>query len=160
MYRDQSISIADFDIEQILKKNTDNYLIIDWLSITSNLSEPIFGKPFSPEFIIDILTGKVKIIIGLDADALIKTFNVFGLKANWLTEKETSKRKQTAVTKGIVVINKKGIVVHLPSGEEITIFGGIISKILYDSIKPSSVANSILSINESKTQYKNEDSII
>ncbi|MBI5021555.1 MAG: hypothetical protein HZB59_08975 [Ignavibacteriales bacterium] len=137
--------MAGFAIEQILKEQTENYLIIDWLSITSNLSEPLFGKPFPPDFIIDILTGKVKVIIGINADALIDTFNSFGLKARWLTEKETIKRKQTTVREGFVVINNKGIVVTLPSGKEVLIFGGTFSKILYDSIKPSWVARSILS---------------
>jgi hypothetical protein len=146
MYRDKGIMMAGFAIEEILKQQTENFLIIDWLSITYNLSQPLFAKPFPPEFIIDILTGKVKVIIGLNADALIETFNFFGLKSRWLTEKETAKRQQTAARKGLVVISKKGIIVTQPSGQEITIFGGTLSKILYDSIRPSSVALSILSI--------------
>lgn len=157
MYRDKGIVMAGFAIEQILKEQTENYIIIDWLSITSNLSEPLFGKPFPPDFIIDILTGQVKVIIGINADALIDTFNFFGLKARWLTEKETAKRKQTAVREGFVVINKKGIVVTLPSEKEVTIFGGILSKILYDSIKPSCVALSILSIDNDDTKPEGEN---
>ena len=99
----------------------------------------------------------MKVIIGINADALIDTFNFFGLKARWLTEKETAKRKQTAVREGFVVINKKGIVVTLPSEKEVTIFGGILSKILYDSIKPSCVALSILSIDNDDTKPEGEN---
>jgi hypothetical protein len=146
MYRDQGIMMAGIAIEQTLKQQTENYIIVDWLSITHNLSEPIFGKPFSPDFIIDILTGKVKVIIGLNLDALIETFNYFGLKSRWMTEKETTKSKQTALREGIVVINKKGLKITLPSGQEVIISGGTISKILYDNIKPSSVAVAMLSI--------------
>jgi hypothetical protein len=146
MYRDKGIAMAGFAIEELLKQQTTNYIIIDWLSITHNLSEPLFGKPFSPEFIIDVLTGKIKIIIGLNLDALIYTFNVFGLKARWLTEKETIKSKQTAIREGMVIINKRGFVVTLPDQKEVIISGGTLSKILYDSIKPTSIATSMLNL--------------
>jgi len=146
MYRDEGIVMAGFAIEEILKEQTANYIIIDWLAITHNLSEPLFGKPFSPEFIIDVLTGKIKIIIGLDLDALIYTFNVFGLESRWLTEKETAKIKQRAIREGMVIINKRGIAVTLPDQKEVIISGGTISKILYDSIKPTSIAKSMLNL--------------
>lgn len=144
MYRDEGIAMAGFAIESILKKETANYIIIDWLSITHNLSEPLFAKPFSPEFIIDVLTGKIKIIIGLNLDALIDTFNVFGLKSRWLTEKATTKSKQNTIKEGMFIVNKRGIAVTLPDKKEGIIFGGILSKILYDSIKPTSIATSML----------------
>lgn len=144
MYRDKGIGIGRFTIEEILKEKTSSYIVIDWLSITHNLSQPLFVKPFSPEFIIDILTGKIKIIIGLNLDALIHTFNVFGLKSRWLTEKETTKIKQTLIREDMVIINKRGIIVTLSDQQEVVISGGIISKILYDNIKPTSIATSML----------------
>jgi len=144
MYRDKGITMARFAIEEILKEQTTNYIIIDWLSITHNLSEPIFAKPFSPDFIIDVLTEKIKIIIGLDLDALIKTFNVFGLKSRWLTEAETTQSKQNAIRTGIVVVNKRGIAIKTPDQQEAILSGGILSKILYDNIRPTSIAMSML----------------
>jgi hypothetical protein len=144
MYRDNGINMSKFLIAEILKSKTSNYKVIDWLAITHNLSEPIFGKPFSPEFIIDVLTSKVKIIIGLDFDALIETFNVFGLKSRWLTEKETMKLQQSKLGENIVIINKRGIAITLVDKKELIISGGTISKILYDNILPSSIAKSIL----------------
>ena len=159
MYRDEGIVMAGFVIEELLKEQTKNYIIIDWLSITQNLSEPLFGKPFSPDFIIDVLTGKIKIIIGLNVDALINTFNVFGLKSRWLTEKETNKRKQTAIREGMVIINKRGIVVTLPDQKEVIISGGTLSKILYDSIKPTSIATSMLNLTNPDDPENDEQEI-
>jgi len=150
MYKGKGLGMADFAIKQHLETYTKNYIIIDWLSITNNLSEPIFAKPFPPDFIIDILTGKVKVIIGLDMDVFIELFNSFGLNTRWLSEKETTKKKQNTSMKGMVIINKKGIVVNLPSNQEMIIYGGTISKIIYDSISPTSVALSMLSINNGK----------
>jgi len=145
MYRDEGLMMAAFTIPFILKEQTKNFIVVDWVSITENLSEPLFGKPFPTEFIIDILTGKVKVIIGINVDALIETFNTFGLKTRWLTEKETAKRKQNAVREGMVVVNKKGIALTLPGTQEVTVYGGTLSKIIYDSIKPSNIALSFLS---------------
>ncbi len=144
MYRDKGILMSKFLIDEILKSKTSNYIVIDWQAITHNLSEPIFGKPFSPEFIIDVLTGKVKIIMGLDFDALIETFNVFGLKSKWLTEKETMKYKQSGLEKNIVIINKRGIAITFNDKDEMIMSGGTISKILFDNILPTSIAKSIL----------------
>lgn len=146
MYRDEEIAMAGFAIKQILKKQTDNYIIIDWLSITQNLSEPIFSKPFPREFIIDILIGKVKVILGINFDALIKIWNAVGLKTRWLSTKETARFKQNALKKGMVVINKRGIAVKIQEKEEMIISGGTISKILYDNVRPVNIALSMLSI--------------
>jgi hypothetical protein len=98
MYKEEGIKMAGL-IPHILKKQTKNFIVVDWMSITENLSEPIFGKPFPPEFIVDILTGKVKVIVGVNVDALIETFNVFGLEARWLTEKKLQKESRSLFEK-------------------------------------------------------------
>ena len=94
MYRDKGIAMAGFAIEEILKKDTENFIIIDWLSITNNLSQPIFAKPFPPDFIVDVLTGKIKIILGINLDNLIEFFSILGIKTKWLTRKETRSKKR------------------------------------------------------------------
>ena len=147
MYRDEGIIMARFAIEELLKKDTENFIIVDWLSITNNLSQPIFAKPLPPDFIVDVLTGKVKIILGLNLDNLVELFNILGLETKWLSKKETAKAKQNAVRKGIVVINNRAISMNLPNlGGEVILSGGTISKILYDNILPSNIALSMLSI--------------
>lgn len=157
MYRDHSIPLASFAINHILIDKTENFMIIDWLSITSNLSEPIFFKPFPPDFIFDILTGKIKIMIGLDFDALIGVFNDNGIKAEWLTHKETMKIRQETKINGLIIINDKAIKLTSQEGIEMLLFGGLISKILYDSIYPSNIAKSIQPINEEDAKYIDED---
>lgn len=146
MYRDEGILMAGFAIENILKEETDNFIIVDWLSITNNLSEPIFSKPFPADFIIDVLTGKIKIILGLNLDNLIELFNLLGLETKWLNKKETAKAKQNMGRKGIVVINNKAISLNLHKyGGDVIMSGGIISKILYDNILPSNIALTMMS---------------
>lgn len=148
MYKDKGIMMAEFTIKAILQQQTENYILIDWLSIKENLSQPVFAKPFSPDFIIDVLTGKIKIIIGLNVDILIELFNYLGLKTRWLTPKETARKQQKATIKGMVIVKKRGIAITYPDGQEAILYGGILSKILYDSIRPSNIALSILSISK------------
>lgn len=146
MYRDEGIKMAGFAIEQTLKQETENYIIIDWLSITSNLSQPIFAKPFEPNFIVDILTGKIKIIIGLNLDIMIELFNYLGLQTEWMSKKETAKAKQIAPRKGMFVLNNRGISMkgNNENEESWILYGGIISKIIYDNIYPSNIAQTLL----------------
>src|SRR5690606_17591143 len=151
MYRDKGVAMAGIAIEEILKKETENFVIVDWLSITNNLSQPIFAKPFPPDFIVDVLTGKIKIILGINLDNLIEFFNILGIKTKWLTKKETAKAKQKEIRKGMVVINNRAISMNLPNlGGEVIMSGGTISKILYDNILPSNIALSLLSIVQEK----------
>lgn len=143
MYNEEAVKKGGFAlIEFILKEKATNYIVIDWLSITHNVSEPIFGKPLKPDFIIDILTGRVKVILGLDFDSLIHLFNQQGLNTRWLDEKESSK-----LGKNAAIINKRGIELTLPNGEKNIMGGGIVSKILYDSIRPSNIAHQFLNLN-------------
>lgn len=59
---------------------------------------------------IDILTGKVKVILRLDLDKLIEVFNASGLHTQWATAKETAKAKQIKNAYSIVELNKRGII--------------------------------------------------
>lgn len=149
MYKDEAIQMSPFIIEQLLKEKTENYLIIDWMSIVNNVSEPIFAKPFKPEFIIDVLTGHVKVIMGLNFEEMVRLFNAIGLETRWLTEKETMKLKQKKVRDGLVEINKRAIAVKPKNMEEFQLYGGVISKILYDNITPSNIAETFLTLDPS-----------
>lgn len=143
MYRDEGLIMSTFAIEQLLKEKTENYIIIDWLSITNNLSEPIFAKPFSPEFIIDILTGRIKIILGLNLDIFIEILNSFGIEAKWMSTKETLKIKEEMKKmkrNDMFEYKNRGIKMTLPNKMETVLSGGLLSKILYDNIKPINIA--------------------
>jgi len=147
LYRDKGIAMAGFAIEEILKIQTDNFIIVDWLSITNNVSQPIFAKPFPPDFIVDVLTGRIKVVLGLNFDILMEVFNILGIETKWLSTKETAKAKQKAIGEEMVVINNRAISMNLPNlGRKMMLSGGVISKILYDNILPSNIALSLLSV--------------
>lgn len=157
MYRDEGLLMAPFAIKSTLK--TKNHIIIDWMTIKEQISEPIFSKPLSPEFIIDILTGQIKIIIGIDLDEFVELANKYNLDARWLTTKETSKMKEDDKTKSIICCKNKCIGAKLTEEIEIVLStGGIISKILYDNIKPSNIFETITSSKENLLKIINTSS--
>lgn len=147
MYRGESIpTVAPVAVKFVVEQATENYILIDWASITDQVSEPIFAKPFDTEFILDFLTGQIKVIMALDIDALMYTFNAFGLQADWMTTKETMKFKGGGLGKQIVEFKNKGVKLTLSDKADRmgALSGGIVSKILYDNILPSNLALSML----------------
>lgn len=145
LYRDEGILLAPFLIKDILSKETENYVVVDFMSIAGNVSEPLFAKPISPNFIIDILVGDLKLIVGLNIDALIEIFKNTGFEVKLLSEKETMKFRQREKMKVIFIINKRSIQITNPQNKKSMIVGGgIISKILFDSIYPSNLAVTLL----------------
>lgn len=145
LYRDEGILLAPFLIKDILSKETENYVVVDFMSIAGNVSEPLFAKPISPNFIIDILVGDLKLIVGLNIDALIEIFKNTGFEVKLLSEKETMKFRQREKMKVIFIINKRAIQITNPQNKKSMIVGGgIISKILFDSIYPSNLAVTLL----------------
>ncbi len=153
MYRGESIpTVAPAAVKFVVEQATENYILIDWATITDQVSEPIFAKSFDTDFILDFLTGQIKVIMALDIDALMYTFNVFGLQADWMTTKETMKFKEGGLGKQIIEFKNKGVKLTLPN--ELDRMGalsrGIVSKILYDNILPSNIALSMLNSDRPK----------
>lgn len=145
LYRDEGRIMALFTIKEILKKETTNHIVIDFISIAGNVSEPLFAKPIPPELMVDILASDVKLIIGLNIDAFIQVFKDIGLDVELLSEKQTMKLKQQEKMKVIFTINKRAFQITNPENKKtMVVGGGIISKILFDSIYPSNIATTLL----------------
>jgi len=137
--------MARATIPFILKRQAKNHMVIDLMQITEQLSETLFAKPLPKEFVVKIMTGQAKIIIGIDLDELINTFNANGLKTRWLTTKETAKIKSKGKDMDIITSKNRAIGIELRPGVEGVMSGGIISKIAFDNILPSNLAASMAS---------------
>ena len=137
------LMMASFSISQILKKQSENHIIVDMMGITGKLSETLFAKPLTKDFVVKIMTGQAKIIIGIDLDRLIEVFTQNGLEARWLSKRETARYTSLGKAIEIVVVNNRAIAVKMGNGQEAIVSGGIINKIVYDNILPSSLAVSM-----------------
>lgn len=137
------LMMAPFSIPHIIKSHTKNFIVVDMMSITEQLSETLFAKPLPRDFVIKLMTGLAKIIIGIDLDLLIEVFNKNGLKTRWLSKKETERFKKEGKKMQVVIVNNRAIGIQLERGIEGSVSWGIISKIVFDNILPSSVALSM-----------------
>lgn len=142
-YKEKGLAMVHVAIKGILEQTAENYLIVDWMSITNQISEPIFTKPIEKDIMIGVVTGTIKVIMGLDIDKMLDLFEAIGLKGKWMTEKETMKLKQMKNVYPPFELNKKGLK-FIHEDQEIIAGGGIFSKIFYDNIKPSSIAVSLM----------------
>ncbi len=118
-----------------------NYITINFKSIIEDTSEPLFAKPFPRDFIVDILTDEITIIMSLDLDALIRLFSLIGLNVRWLTSKETMQMKQKNKNSSFIVVNNCAIVIE-KDNEKMILGRGILGKIFFDNIFPSSIGYS------------------
>jgi len=146
--------MAKATIPFLLGRQSKNHMVIDMMQITEQLSETLFAKPLPRQFVVKIMTGQAKIIIGINLDELINTFNKNGLKTRWMSTKETAKIKAAAKGMDIITSKNRAIGITLPSGVEAVMSGGIISKIAFDNILPSSLAASMASAKPPKKNKK------
>jgi hypothetical protein len=104
------------------------------------ICEPVFLKPFTDEQIIDIVIGRMKILIGIDFDMLIEFANYLGIKASWSTSKELHKYLNSKLYNPVEIFSykNKGIKLNI-NGQDMFLGRGFFTKIIYDNILPSTM---------------------
>ncbi|MCI0613077.1 hypothetical protein L0244_08810, partial [bacterium] len=103
--------------------------------------EPIFLKPLREQDIFDIIFDRTRVYMAIKLDNLIKMFDANGAKARWLSRKETDKiLKESHLSKDILVYDNKAIAVEL-GGISMYLGNGVLGRIIFDNILPSSVAS-------------------
>lgn len=145
MYKENALIMASIGIRQLLKNETENSIVIDYGYITEKLSDTLFSKPYSKDLIVKLMVGYVKVMIGINLDKMIEVFNSNGLNASWMTRKETAKVTEEFKGMDIIVSNNMAIKICYEDGTIGYVSGGIIFKIVFENIYPSSLATTLLS---------------
>ena len=160
VYRGKFIPYGGKMLQEVAKsvigREFPMYNILANLSI--NICEPLFTKDLSEEDIFDIITGRVIIWMVIDFDQLIEFFKFAGYDARWLSTKETHRIKEDFKGLPIFIFNNQAICItkddlKFPLGD------GIISRIIGDNQKPTSVALGFMDIIEdatTKEEYKSQ----
>ncbi len=89
--------------------NKLNYVIVDILRVLESLNKPIFFLPFSPDFIFDLIFGRIKMYFMLDLDGYIELYKQYDLTAQWASKKETAKMNEFAKDYDIFKHKDRGI---------------------------------------------------
>jgi hypothetical protein len=106
-------------------------------TMTVDISEPIFMKPFPDDMLTDIAFGKVRILINIDYDKLIEFANNIGLFMRWSTSKEFASiaGKLPMKSHEIFSFKNKGLVIDY-KGQLMFIGMGFISRLIFDHKTP------------------------
>ncbi len=103
------------------------------------IREPLFYKPIGKDHIIDILLGKLKVILIVDLNQLIAFFNASGLKARWLSRKESFKHKATKQPKTRPFFHDNRVIEMEVDGMSIVLGDTFLIRLMFDNVKPSSI---------------------
>lgn len=144
VYRQEFRDIGKSIIEEILEKESDNYIVTGYShNIFTPISILIFLAKLPIDTIFDILSGRIVIYIGLDLDKIVDLFKFIGIEARWLSKSETHKIKEISKEKslkGVFIHKDRAIGVKIEEGGPESLIGdGIIARILHDHIDPFSL---------------------
>lgn len=137
VYRNAKLAASQFIFNEMVKGLGEKVITTDYLRIIGlPLKEPIFFKPIGAETIFDILFGRLKIFVAIKLDKLIELFNTRGVKARWLTTKETNAILDKKGPYKPFVFQNQGIMVDADGG---TILGdSFLIYLMLDNLTPTS----------------------
>lgn len=130
-----------------------SYVIVDRTILTNYITqifvpirEPLFFKPIGKEHIFNLLFRKLTVIIAIDLDKLIEFFNHGGLKASWLSRKESFRYKEKKKTKHRPFFFNDQVI-QLQSGDLTLVLGDqFLIRLTYDNLTPSALRQTYLEI--------------
>jgi hypothetical protein len=130
-------------LEGLAESNNQSHFIVNFLTVIKSLNKPFFFLPVSKSLIFDILFGRVKFFIMLEMEKFMDLFPKFGLKAEWMTPKETMKIKQSQKNAQMFTLKNKGIKITKDGVEgNMIVTHGLLSKMFFEHIYPSYIAYS------------------
>lgn len=111
-----------------------NKIITDYISIIKvPMRQPLFYKPFGKETFFDLLFGRLKVYLAIDIDSLLNLLNESGIKAEWMSTKETHKYKE----KGGKVFTYNNRAIKVYTKDSFLVLGDtFLTKLLYDNLNP------------------------
>ncbi|MES2589277.1 MAG: hypothetical protein V4622_09865 [Bacteroidota bacterium] len=146
MYKEEALYMANFVFKQAVSyKFQENFPIIHYNSaLFAPIKQPIFLKRFGTENVMNIVFGKVKLLLSVDLNALIELFNSKGIEAKWMSTKETQKAKDVGDKKHKLFEYQKRAI-SLTYNEKTSILGdGFLSRLVYDNLLPESLVDMLL----------------
>ncbi|ATP55541.1 hypothetical protein CPT03_03220 [Pedobacter ginsengisoli] len=128
-------------LEELAKKHNQQYIVCDYLSVLTSLHQPLFFLPVDKTLIFDILFGRVSFYMMLEIDKYLELFPEQGLKAEWMTTKETMKLNQAHKGSEMFTHKGRGLKVSREGAETVLTVGlGLVGKIFYEHILPAYTA--------------------
>lgn len=149
LYQKKNIHIGYTLIKDINKMTYGKeFPVVDYLqTLKIPISEPITYRQFPKDKIFDILFGRIKIILSINLDNFIILCNANNLTARYLSIKETMNLKKSNGFSAYE-FEKKNIIIN----EQMILSDGLIVRMLFDFVKPSSIIQLIKQTEKEFTQ--------
>ena len=155
LYKGEKRFLGKYILKQIAKTQDIKYpIIIDARSAMQSLDCPLFFLPFSKELIMDIVMGRVIMLLMLDINNFMKLYERFGCKSTWVSRKETMKIKESLQNNTLFVCDNKSISITNIHRITMILDSGTFCKILFDHIRPMYIAYSSNMIYNSNIEPK------
>lgn len=139
-------------LEYIAKdQKIEHKILVDIRQVMNTMDSPLLFLPFSKQLIIDIILGKVILFLMLDIDSFLGLLGNFGISYSWLSRRETTKLKEQIKNINLYVADNRAIRTTNIHGIEGIMTMGMLTKILFNQIRPIYVAYSL--------NYYKEDSL-
>lgn len=111
------------------------YPLSDFMqSMSTSLAMPIFTRNVSPDHIFDLLFGRVHVKMGLHLDNFLTLARRMGVSMRWSSRKHAAEMARDSAS---LVLNNRMIVADR-GDVELTIFDGVVTRIFFEGIRPSS----------------------
>jgi hypothetical protein len=144
------LDFSDSSYIAIGKTIVTNYIT----QIFTPIREPLFFKPLGKEHFFNLLFGKLKVVLTIDLDNLIDFFNQGGLKAAWLSRKESFKYKEKKKNKHRPFFFNEQVI-EIKSGDFNLVLGDqFLVRLAYDNLTPSALRQTYLEIGFEKLREK------
>lgn len=139
----------DYNIfNETVREITEKLVSTDYLQqIDIPLKEPLFFKPIGKEAIFDILFDRLKVIVCIDLDNLLDLFRKRGLKARWLSRKETHKYLDDTDNHKPFTHKNRAIEIN-NGGNKIMLGDSFLIYLLLDNLTPSSFVERYLDMTQ------------
>lgn len=141
MYRDTAIRESTNTFESFIStKFEEKFPVMPYNSqLFAPIKEPIFQKPYGTDNIMNIVLGKVRMLVCVDLNKLLELFNSNGIEAKWMSRKETQKAKETGGKLPKPFEFEKQAISVIKDGRKLILGDGFLSRLVYDSLLPSSL---------------------
>lgn len=128
--------------EMMLRKEIERIQSIPFAVnlVRSNLyagsSRPIFAYPLEEDLLMDLLFGRICVLLVLNLESFLKLYSREGFKTGFSSKSEAAEMKRQFGNEAITYENRL-IWIEDQQGRKVNLFGGTFSRIFHDLTRPS-----------------------
>lgn len=123
--------------------------------IDTPLARPIFLAPLSPDQIMDVVVGRLRILACIDFNRFVASAHAAGIDLEWSTEKQA--RREASAKHPPLIVNGRFMTI-VQDGITLTLGDGVFAQVLYDFLRPKYALPSLVNgLGDLKERWAKDD---